>query len=80
MIILTAGPEAVYVDIDKYKFINQHLDKLMIEISACWFNMSQIESKNATIYVNWKGYFYIIPISELMTHSSGCCDNVILNI
>ena len=29
--------------------------------------------------MNWKGYFYVIPIIDLI-QSSGCCDNVLFII
>ena len=52
------GPEVVIVDVDKYKFYNRNNTVLKIEVNACWFEMTRIESKNASIYLNWKGYFY----------------------
>ena len=52
---------------------------LKLEISACWFEQTQVESKNATIYLNWKGYLYVIPITDLL-YSSGCCDNTLFNV
>ena len=74
-----AGPEVVIVDVDKYRFYNSKQKILKLEVSACWFEMTQIESKNATIYLNWKGYLYVIPILDLIS-SSGCCDNTVFNI
>lgn len=79
MIIRQAGPEIVFVDIEKYKVFNINKTKLELIINTCWFSETQQKTDEVTIEIVWKGYLYIIPIKNILQNFN-CCDNTVLKI
>ena len=66
MIIRQAGPEIVFVDIEKYKVFNINKTKLELIINTCWFSETQQKTENVSIEIVWKGYLYIILIKNIL--------------
>jgi hypothetical protein len=73
------GPEIVTVDLDTYKQLNPKKDTVEILINACWFIETQVEGKNPTLEITWKGNLYTIPIID-MYFNNLCCSNLILKL
>ena len=69
-------PEIILVDLDKYKIKNKSSNienTIDIIVNLCWFDLSDIQSHNPNIIINWKGFTYHYICSDIQVNTN-CCD------